>query len=146
MGAHITYEGHFDPAVIREYFRYQFRMDVELRILRASDSTLCIHFNELGKIHTLAGFRMTEYPGNCGIVISHAAYVAEGYRGRGIGQYLHQLRIEIAQRAGYTLLQCTTQVINDNQNHILRKNGWQTVDTFINTRTTNVCYIWQLLL
>lgn len=91
-----------------------------------------------------AGFRLVEFPGNCGILVSTGEFVDPDIQNRGIGQYLHRLRLHIARECGYTLMQCTTVAGNEVQEHILTKHGWRRIYEFVNTRTGNLCFQWVL--
>lgn len=116
-----------------------------LRLARDSDDAIsfALTFEEHNKWYA-AGFVLREFPGNCGILISTAEFVDQDIQGKGIGQYLHQLRIDIARTTGYTILQCTTVDGNGPQEHILRKNGWEVIYSFKNERTGNTCHQWAL--
>ena len=75
----------------------------------------------------IATFSLTEMPGCCGVLISFHSEVSSKFRNKGIGTILNQLRIEIAELLGYTVLMCTDKATNINQSKILKKNGWKSI-------------------
>jgi GNAT superfamily N-acetyltransferase len=88
-------------------------------------------------LKTVAGWRMKEMPGCCGICIATGAYVMPDFRGKGIGGVLNKLRIKIATELKYGLLLCTDRVENEPQQKILTKNGWSEIKRFLNPKTHN---------
>jgi len=87
--------------------------------------------------NVIARFRLYPMINCCGICVSTEAMVQEGYRGRGLGTLLNNLRIDIARYLGYGLLMCTDVVTNTYQRKVLAHNGWRDVWRFVNPRTTN---------
>lgn len=70
----------------------------------------------------VARFSMSVFPGD--LLVSHDVEVDERFRGRGIGEVLHKLRLECAKKAGFDSM--VAIIYNDNsvEQHILTKNGW----------------------
>ena len=89
----------------------------------------------------LALWKLNEMYGNCGILVSHGAYVYHPYRNKGLGKLLNQFRIDFAKALGYSILLCTDIESNLPQRHILTKNGWIDILKFINRRTNNINHI-----
>lgn len=89
----------------------------------------------------IAYFKVEALTGCCGIQLSTGAYVANTYRGRGLGTLLNTIRIKAAKRAGYGILLCTDRKHNAPQAKILKKNGWEEIATFENPRTHNIINI-----
>lgn len=85
----------------------------------------------------IASFAFNVMPSCCGILVSTRAHVSEGYRNRGIGKLLNQLRIEYAKYLGYSLLFCTDIAGNEPQQKILKDNGWEELTSFVNSTTKN---------
>lgn len=89
-------------------------------------------------IQRICFFTIVQLPGCCGVLISTGAYVSPEFRNLGIGTILNNLRKEIAKKVlGYSLLLCTNRMDNRAQQTILRKNGWEKIHTFKNSRTDN---------
>jgi GNAT superfamily N-acetyltransferase len=87
-------------------------------------------------------FCLEGFPHNCGIVISGDAWVHPIMRNRGLGTYLRSIKDEICRRSGFTTVRCTTVQYNEAQVHILEKDGWRQIHTFVNKRTDNTCIEW----
>lgn len=94
----------------------------------------------------LGQFNLTELPGCCGVVVSHGALVHEKFRGKGVGDLLHKLRLEAAKEQGYGLALCTTIAGNEEQKKILLKNGWVCFQTFKNPKTRHLIELWSKVL
>ncbi|GAI02626.1 unnamed protein product [marine sediment metagenome] len=86
--------------------------------------------------HVAHGY-LIPMPGCCGVIVSTEAYVNYDQRGKGIGDVMHRLRIELAADRGYTCMICTDITANEPQAKIIKKNGWKLVHDFNNKRTAN---------
>ena len=105
-----------------------------------SGVTISIHAIDADKCIeecTLATFSLSELPGCCGVVVSHGTWIIAGYRNKGLGTLLADIKIEIAKYWGYTIMLCTDIAGNTPQRKILDSNNWKTIGSFINKRTGN---------
>ena len=93
------------------------------------------------KTRVAASFELHPMINCCGICVSTKAFVAEGFRRKGLGTLLNNLRIEIARLNGYGLLLCTDVESNEAQRKVLAKNGWKDVHDFVNPWTQNKVFI-----
>lgn len=93
--------------------------------------------------YPICAFRLSEYHGNCGILVSHNMYIYHEHRGKGLGQLLQPFKEKVAKLYNYTMMQATTLKTNDAENHILQKFDWQKLYEFTNRRTKNDIIIWQ---
>lgn len=82
-------------------------------------------------------FSLQQMPGCCGVLISYHTQVYSSYQGKGINTFLQSIKEKIARENGYTSLLATTIEKNEAERHILEKNGWRAVDSFVNSRTGN---------
>lgn len=80
-------------------------------------------------------YSLTPLPGNNDILVSHGAWVNTHLRGKGLGQQLHQERIEYAKNHGQTYMLATVDADNKAQVHIMQKNGWKELDSFVSECT-----------
>lgn len=92
--------------------------------------------------NNVASWVMSQLLGCCGAVISTGFLVYKGYQRKGLGKLLNQAKIDIAKAAGYSLVLITTTRQNEVENHILETLGYLTVDSFVNSRTTNTVLVW----
>ena len=84
------------------------------------------------EIGIVGEYELTSFPGSEGdICISHGALVYEKFQGKGIGQELHKERLQKIKDGGYTLGMCVVNAENAKQIHILVKNRWECIHTFI---------------
>lgn len=74
-----------------------------------------------------ASFGLSNFPGHSNAIISTHAFVHPQFRGFGIGQMLHKVRLEIAKECPVETMFCTVNKGNDTQLHILKKHGWNKV-------------------
>lgn len=94
----------------------------------------------------IGGFCLSPFPGNCGIVVSHYAYVEHKRQGAGNGSLLAALREKLAKALGYTIITATVECTNIKQIAIMLKRGWKVEKTFKNKRTEHDCFVWTKLL
>lgn len=85
----------------------------------------------------IAKFELRRMPGCCGVCISCHSLVETGFRKKGLGTLLNQMRLVMARQMGYGVLMCTDIMTNTVQHKILEKNNWQYLMTFNNPRTKN---------
>lgn len=87
-------------------------------------------------------FSLSMLPGCCGYAISHAAWVNERNRNKGVAALLQSLKMDIAAIAGFSTIIATTLVSNKAENHILEKHGWRKIHRIKNKRTSNKLIMW----
>jgi hypothetical protein len=92
---------------------------------------------------TIFQFKLIEMPGCCAYLISTSTFVGRNYTGKGVAQFLQELKYEMAKDASYPYLFATTRKNNDAENHILEKFGWKNIDEVVNTRTRNTILTWR---
>lgn len=90
----------------------------------------------------LWSFMLKPFPGNRGIAVSTATEVHESLRGHGIGRYLRNVKDRVCRKAGYSVVQCTTELANERQNRILRDDKWSVTSEFNNSLTGHRCLLW----
>lgn len=100
---------------------------------------------------TVAKFSIVGLPGCCGVAVSCLAYVSPGYRKKGLGKLLNELRLQIAHEWGYSCVIATNIQKSDDswgswpedkglelaQRKILRQNNWRLATKFHNRRSGN---------
>lgn len=91
----------------------------------------------LGYNTTVGIFSIMQLPGCCGICLSYHAQTSRFYKNKGIGTILNKMRIEMAKELGYGIMMCTDIKGNEPQEKILTKNGWKSIFSFNNPRTSN---------
>lgn len=74
---------------------------------------------------------ISNFPGNNELAVTHNVYIDPLYRGKGAGQKQHLERLAKIQEMGYVAAVCTVNAGNVVEKHILVKNGWKLVWTFI---------------
>ena len=87
-------------------------------------------------------YELHDFPRCSQIVVSTNAFVPKRNRGKGYGAYDHMVRVAKAQELGYDLMICTVAGTNKAEQHILAKNRWKHVHSFVNRVTENVIQIW----
>lgn len=95
------------------------------------------HFLISNKGSGVALFDLICMPGCCGILVSCKSEVFPQYRNKGLGKLLNNMRYQIAQEWGYSVLLCTDVESNQPQQKILSQNGWTHLMSFKNARTAN---------
>ena len=88
-----------------------------------------------------ASWTFSPFPGCCGILVSTSAYVVPSFQGKGLGSLLNNLRKDLTKEFGYSCLVCTDNIDNIPQRKILRKNGFNDLKIFKNSRTGNTLAI-----
>jgi len=119
---------------------FEYILDTKAKITITYDAITYEYLLVLNE-HRIAQWNLNEMYGNCGILVSHRAYVFHPYRNKGLGKLLNQFRIDFAKALGYSILLCTDIESNLPQRHILTKNGWIDILKFINRRTNNINHI-----
>lgn len=94
--------------------------------------------------HYVATFNLTEFPGCCGILVSHNMRIKMKWRGQDFWKISHEIKVNLAKLLYYTTLMATTLTNNLIENHKLMSNGWTFIDRsiFINKRTNNEIITW----
>lgn len=92
----------------------------------------------------LAEFNMLDFATTESIAIVSRVYVEEKFRGLGLGQYLHKLRIAFAKEEKIDFLMVITIQTNDVQNHIMKKNGWKIIKSYTTSQYKQKVYLWML--
>ena len=110
------------------------KLEVEL----IKDRSCPILVSDQGLFH----FYMQQVPGCCGICISFHTWVETEFRGKGIGNLLMKLKLQIAKEAGYTFFMATTNQRCDSADAIFKKYNFFIMNTFINKRTLNSITVW----
>lgn len=75
----------------------------------------------------LARFTLSEFAGTGFVVISHNAFVADKFTHRGIGTYLHQVRLDVAKQAGATAIVAHVRDSNEYERKIIQASGWEEI-------------------
>lgn len=78
----------------------------------------------------VASFSISYLPSCSWIVLFHNVEVYPDFRNKGIGKYLHTLRIQIAKISNGTLAMATVERDNYREQGILEKNGWKKMLNF----------------
>lgn len=100
-------------------------------------------YKDLTYSETIFMFKLIEMSGCCAFLISTGTFVGRNYQGKGIAQFLQELKYEMAKDSKYPYLFATTVEKNDAENHILQKFGWINIDKVKNTRTGNKILMWR---
>lgn len=85
----------------------------------------------------ISQWRLTYFPGCCGLCISTGAYIWPNYRKMGLGKILNNFRQDIARAYNYTVMVCTDVETNTPQTKILEANNWEKIFSFVNKNTRN---------
>lgn len=70
-------------------------------------------------------FSISFLPGCRDVLVFHAVVVDPQWRGRGIGSYLHDVRLRIARAYGAKTVLCTVLSGNSAEKAIIRNAGWR---------------------
>lgn len=74
---------------------------------------------------SIAGWNIKELPGCPGVAVFCEAWVAPRCAKKGLGTLLHEFRLTVAKRAGFSLALCTVDMSNAPQMRILHKFRWE---------------------
>lgn len=80
-------------------------------------------------------------PGCSQVAVFHSVFTPQE-RNKGLEAHSHKLRIEEAQRLGYSMAICTINEDNKPQKTILISNNWQRVAGVVSPKTDNAVSIW----
>jgi len=83
-------------------------------------------------------FVLTFMPGNRRVLISHGVEVFPGFRGKGLGTSMCEMREQVARLAGVTLLLATVRDENLAEVRVLEKCGWKR----LTQNEENKCSLW----
>lgn len=86
--------------------------------------------------------KLDDLPGNCEVGVSHSVYIPVCERGQGIGQRQHKKRLRYLQQTGHGYVICTVNATNYVELHILDKNGWKRLDSFISPCGCHEVYVY----
>jgi hypothetical protein len=104
-----------------------------------------VAIDRYGPLMTIASFKLTQMPGNCGIIVSHSTYVDYTYRKKGIATIFQTMKEKLAQYTNYTVMYATTVISNEYEIKVLEKSGWVKAPNsflFTNRRTSNEVTMW----
>ena len=95
----------------------------------------------------VSAFNLTQFPGNCGMMITHETYQAFDYRKKGLSVPIQKMKEKIARHFNYTILLATTVPSNLNDN-VLAKAGFTRLEPlcFTSRRTANKITTWMKVL
>lgn len=120
------------------------KYELRLVIKQAGDQEQVIFTDEEKKYNNtvIASWELVQMKNCCGACVSTAAEVREKFRGLGIGSLLNQMRVKMAKSDNYGVLFCTAVISSKckaekTQQHILERNGWTLVHSFVNPRSKN---------
>ena len=92
-----------------------------------------------------AAFQLTQFPGNCGILVSHDTSVDVSWRNKGISTILQDMKEKLARYCNYTMMYATTIPTNEHEIKVLTKKGWTKAPElfiFTNRRSGNPITLW----
>ena len=106
-------------------------------------ATISIDNPSLSWNTTVSVFNLTQFPGNCAIMITHETYQSYDYRKKGLSVPIHKMKEKIARHFGYSILLATTITTNLNDN-VLEKAGFKKVEPlcFLSSRTFKRITTW----
>lgn len=87
-------------------------------------------------------YELNPFPGCNQIVVSNHSLVYKHKRGNGIGSKEHTDRLAKIKFLGYDYVICTVKSDNAPQRHILEKNEWRQLDSFTNSETGNLVFLY----
>jgi len=94
----------------------------------------------------VATFSLKELPGCCGVMVSYHTNIQKRYQGKGLGDFLLDIKERIARDNYYSLLMCTTISDNAVERHLLEKHGFISERMFTNKRTNNTVLMYSKIL
>ena len=74
-------------------------------------------------------------PGCSQIAVSHAVFLPEAQRNKGLGRAAHEQRLLWMTLQGYDVALCTIDSKNLTQRNILLTSGWRNVWSFVSQKT-----------
>ena len=86
---------------------------------------------------TIMMFYLSQFPGCCGVAVSHNAWVHSSLRHKGLNNLGMKLRMDLARAAGYSYLLMSDKESNQYSLLTMEKNGVAKLADFINRRTYN---------
>lgn len=75
-------------------------------------------------------FRLSTLPGNSRVMISHAVWLPEDKRGKGLGKRLLKTRMAALRASKVQLVLATVKNGNHKEAHLLRQRGWKRLIKF----------------
>lgn len=121
-------DGIMSPVVVQRTAEFQYRVPLDDGISQESINW--------------AKYTLFPMPGCCGIVVYSGARIHGLQRRNGLGQHFFSEAFQLMEETGYSCSVCTVISSMTAQIHILEKNGWSKVHSFINRRTENEVQIW----
>jgi len=96
---------------------------------------------------TICQFNLSQFPGNCAMMITHETFQPPDYRKRGLSVPVQAMKAKIAKYLNYTILLATTVPGNYNDK-VLARAGFKRLDPlcFVSTRTSNRITTWMKVL
>lgn len=86
----------------------------------------------------VAEFKISSFPGCCGMCVSNNTIVYKKYINRGLGSALIPIKIDIAKFLSFSRIVTTVVENNLVEKHILVKAGWKKFENnFVNVKTDN---------
>ena len=82
-------------------------------------------------------WELTSMPGCTQTVISHSVFIFPKYRNKGYGQKNLHERIAQCKDLGYNYMICSVATKNEAQIHILKKENFTMLDSFLSSKTNN---------
>lgn len=98
-------------------------------------------YNKIGKDAKFY-FSLTSLPGNEEVFVSHNSYVVPELRANGFGQAMHKEKLELMSNYGGRYALATVDDENQIQKHIMEKNGWKILDSFLSLCTCHKVLIY----
>lgn len=93
--------------------------------------------------HTVCTFNLTQFPGNCGILVTHETYTSADYRRKGMSVFIQRMKEKIARTQKYSVMLATTIPSNNNDKALERAGFKKLPDVcFTNRRTREPITTW----
>lgn len=105
--------------------------------------TISLEKEEKYGYNTVSSFYLTQFPGNCGILISHETYQCSIYQRKGLSVPVQKIKEKLAHYYDYTILLATT-IPTNYADKSLEQAGYVKLPTlcFKNNRTGNMITTW----
>lgn len=81
-------------------------------------------------------------PGSPQVAVSHAVFIQPEFRGKGIGNQNHRLRLRRLKEMHYDCVICTVRGDNDKEKRNLSDNGWHFLMRFQSSNTNHQVELW----